>query len=144
MTSGKLPPNPAELLGSDKMVQIISKINQQSDLIIFDSPPLTAVTDAAVLSKRVDAVILVINSGNTKVAAAQRAVEQLRRVGANIIGVVLNNVGAKRSRYYSTYYAYYNDEYYQEPVQSSQEKATPHRTVVLSSSRSQRKEDPEP
>ena len=144
MTSGKLPPNPAELLGSDKMVQIISKIKQQSDLIIFDSPPLTVVTDAAVLSKRVDAVILVINSGNTKVAASLRAVEQLRRVGANIIGVVLNNVGAKRSRYYSTYYAYYNDEYYQEPVQSSQEKATPHRTVVLSSSRSQRKDDPEP
>jgi non-specific protein-tyrosine kinase len=143
MTSGKLPPNPAELMGSDKMVQIISNVNDQSDVIIFDSPPLTVVTDAAVLSKRVDAVILVVNSGKTKVAAAQRAVEQLKRVGANIIGVVLNNVGGKRSRYYSTYYAYYNDEYYQEPVQSSQESVTQQETVVLASSRSQRKNDPQ-
>jgi len=144
MTSGKLPPNPAELLGSDKMVQIISKVNEQSDLIIFDSPPLTVVTDAAVLSKRVDAVILVVNSGKTKVAAAQRAVEQLLRVDANIIGVVLNNVGAKRSRYYSTYYSYYNDEYYQEPIHSSEDVPVQKETVVLSSSQSQQKNNPQP
>jgi non-specific protein-tyrosine kinase len=144
MTSGKLPPNPAELLGSDKMMQIISKINQQSDVIIFDSPPLTVVTDAAVLSKRVDAVILVINSGRTKVAAAQRAVEQLSRVGANLIGVVLNNVSAKNTRYYNTYYGYYHDDYFQEPVRSSEEKGTPQKTVVLSSTRSQNQDSPEP
>jgi non-specific protein-tyrosine kinase len=144
MTSGKLPPNPAELLGSDKMMQIITKINQQSDVIIFDSPPLTVVTDAVVLSKRVDAVILVINSGKTKVAAAQRAVEQLRRVGANLIGVVLNNVGAKNTRYYATYYGYYHGDYYQESIRSGEKKATTPKTVVLSSSRSQNQDSPEP
>jgi len=139
MTSGNLPPNPAELLGSEKMMQIISKIKTQADLIIFDSPPLTVVTDAAVLSKRVDGVILVINSGTTKVKPAQQAVEQLQRVGANILGVVLNNVGSRKSGYYSTYYSYY-DEYYFDPKTANPESSTSTEKVKLFSQKSHNQE----
>jgi non-specific protein-tyrosine kinase len=108
MTAGNLPPNPAELLGSEKMNQIIAEVKNQSDVIVFDSPPLNAVTDASVLSKLVDGVIVVVKAGSTKIIAAQQALEQLQRVGANVIGVVLNNVNMKKARY-STYYSYYSD-----------------------------------
>jgi len=108
MTSGGLPPNPAELLGSDKMHHIIASIQSQSDVIVFDSPPLNAVTDASVLSKLVDGVILVIRAGVTKNVAAKQALDQLERVGANVIGVVLNSVNMNKGRY-GTYYSYYSD-----------------------------------
>jgi capsular exopolysaccharide synthesis family protein len=108
MTSGNTPPNPAELLASEKMRQIITDIQHQSDVIVFDSPPLNAVTDASVLSKLVDGVILVVRAEVTKILAAQQALEQLQRVGANVIGVVLNNVNMSKARNY-TYYAYYSD-----------------------------------
>ena len=112
VTSGKIPPNPAELLGSEKMEKIITALKSQVDMVVFDSPPLTAVTDAAVLSKKVDGVILVVESGKTKITAAQHAVKQLQRVGANILGVVINNVGANNHRYYfNYYYKYYTSDY---------------------------------
>jgi non-specific protein-tyrosine kinase len=109
MTSGNLPPNPAELLGSEKMDQIIAEVKRQTDVIVFDSPPLNAVTDASVLSKLVDGVILVLKAGTTKIIAAQQAQEQLQRVGANVIGVVLNDVNMNKARYYHTYYSYYSN-----------------------------------
>ncbi|MBS1248785.1 MAG: Tyrosine-protein kinase YwqD [Chloroflexi bacterium] len=112
LTSGNLPPNPAELMASERMYRILSTIEEQSDVIVVDSPPVTAVTDSVVLSKHVDGVLLVMEPGKTKVAAAQKIVEELRRVGANIIGVVLNNVGANGSRYSYYYTYYYTDEYY--------------------------------
>ncbi|RLD06200.1 MAG: protein tyrosine kinase [Chloroflexota bacterium] len=112
ITSGNLPPNPAELLGSEKMQQILAKVEAQSDVVILDSPPVIAVTDATVLSQRVDGVLLVIQPGTAKVAAIQKAIEQLRRVGANVIGVVLNNVASNSSRYSYYYYYYYADDYY--------------------------------
>jgi capsular exopolysaccharide synthesis family protein len=130
MTSGNLPPNPAELLGSEKMLEIISKVKDISDIIVFDSPPLTVVTDATVLSKRVDGVILIVNSGTTKVGAAQQAVEQLRRVDANILGVVLNNVGSQKSYYYSTYTSYY-DTYFNDHKQVSKDNLASQSRVKL-------------
>lgn len=116
ITSGSLPPNPSELLGSEKMSEIMRQVGEQVDLIILDTPPVLAVTDAAVLATRVDGVLLVVKPGQTKLAAAKQAVEQLRRVGANILGIVLNEVEIKRSRYYhykGYYYAYYDS--YGEP-----------------------------
>ncbi len=113
LTSGNLPPNPAELMGSERMRRVLSNIEERSDVVVVDSPPVTAVTDAVILSKHVDGILLVMQPGKTKLAAAQKIVEELRRVGANLIGVVLNNVGANGSRYYSYYYSYYYaDEYY--------------------------------
>jgi non-specific protein-tyrosine kinase len=116
LTSGSLPPNPSELLGSEKMLEIIHQIEGQSDLLIVDSPPVLAVTDASVLAPRMDGVLLVVKPGVTKFMAVKQAVEQLRRVGANLIGIVLNEVEFKRSRYYykSYYYTYYDNNSYTE------------------------------
>lgn len=115
LTSGKLPPNPAELLGSEKMNKALELIARHSDAIILDSPPVLAVTDASVLAPRVDGVILVIKPGETKLAAARGAVEQLHRVGATLLGVVLNDVNLKGSSYYhyqyKGYYYNYNGHY---------------------------------
>lgn len=112
LTSGSLPPNPSELLGSEKMVKILEMIHDEADIIIVDSPPLLAVTDAAVLAPRTDGVLLVVKPGKTKLVACRQAVEQLQRVGANILGVVLNDVELRRSRYkyayYKGYYSYHN------------------------------------
>ncbi len=116
LTSGKLPPNPAELLASERMFALIKMIKSQSDVVIFDTPPISAVTDAVVLSRYVDGVILVVQPGETKLSALQQSVEQLRRVGANVLGVVFNNVQLNRSRYAyyygsRSYYSYYHDYY---------------------------------
>jgi succinoglycan biosynthesis transport protein ExoP len=115
LTSGTIPPNPSELLGSEKMQEIIRRVSEQADFLVLDTPPVTAVTDAAVLAPRVDGVLLVVKPGATKLAACKQTVEQLQRVGANILGVVLNDVEWKRSRYrYSYYRGYYStyDMYY--------------------------------
>jgi capsular exopolysaccharide synthesis family protein len=108
-TSGSLPPNPAELLGSERMFDILRQVREQSDIIVIDSPPVMAVTDAAVLAPRVDGVLLVVKPGTTKLAACKQAVEQLQRVGANILGVILNDIEINRSGYK---YAYYKGYYY--------------------------------
>lgn len=109
ITSGALPPNPAELLGSEKMSKILSKVGEIADLVILDSPPVMAVTDSSVLAPRVDGVLIVMQPGKTKLAASKQAIEQLKRAGANVIGVVLNNVEISRSSYK---YAYYRGYYY--------------------------------
>ena len=117
LTSGSLPPNPAELLGSEKMVQILSEVGALVDTIMLDTPPVLAVTDATVLASRVDGVLLVVKPGVTKMAAARLAVEQLQQVGARVLGVVLNDVELGRSRYgyyrnrgYYAYHDYYGED----------------------------------
>jgi len=116
ITSGSSPPNPAELLGSEKMVDILREVKKQADLVIVDSPPVMAVTDASVLASRVDGVLLVLKPGETHMAAARQTVDQLRRVGAKILGVVLNEVEIHRRRYNYYYYRgyYYSSKKYTE------------------------------
>ncbi len=110
MTSGKRPPNPSELLASEKMVNLMNLIAENWDIAIIDSPPVLAVTDSTVLAPRVDGVVLVVRPGETKVEAARQAVQQLKRVGANLLGVVLNGVDPRSSRYgYYYRYEYYYD-----------------------------------
>jgi Mrp family chromosome partitioning ATPase len=112
ITTGRLPPNPAELVGSERMSAILEKIKRHVDLVVLDTPPLMAVTDAAVLAPRVDGVLLVIKPGATRLSACRHSVEQLRRAGANILGVVLNDVNMRSARYrYSYYRSYYNSYY---------------------------------
>lgn len=106
ITSGSLPPNPSELLASAKMQDVIKLLAKHFDMVILDSPPLLAVTDALILAKSVDGVILVIDPKKTKRGAIQQAIEQLQRLDARLIGIVLNNIKVKRSSYY------YNREYY--------------------------------
>jgi succinoglycan biosynthesis transport protein ExoP len=110
LTSGPLPPNPSELLGSEKMISIIDQLTDRFDETILDAPPLLAVTDALVLARRVDGVIIVVRPSITKWASLSNAFKQLKQVNANVIGVVLNDVQVKHSRYYN-YSRYYSDKY---------------------------------
>ncbi len=111
MTSGGTPPNPSELLGSKKMSEILKGLEETTDIILLDTPPVLTVTDAVALSSSVDGVIVVAKIGNTKQAALVKAIEQLRQVNANIMGVVINDINLRSSRYYYYYRNYYYDHY---------------------------------
>ncbi len=101
MPSGPLPPNPADILGSGKMEQVIGALKERADIILFDAPPVVAVTDAAVLGTKVDGVLLVVSAGRTRRDHAERAKELLERVHIRILGAVLNEtrLGATLSGY---------------------------------------------
>ena len=105
ITSGPLPPNSSEMLGSQRMIALIERLEDKADLVIFDSPPILAVTDAAVLSQRVDGVMLVIQAGRTRRDATREAVNRLRQLGARVLGVVLNRIPGRGAGYY--YYSHY-------------------------------------
>jgi capsular exopolysaccharide synthesis family protein len=107
ITSGSLPPNPADLVGSEKMMEIMRQMLTHVDLVVVDTPPVMAVTDAAILAPKVDGVLLVFRPGGTKLAAAKQTVETLARGGANVLGVVLNGVGKRGASYYYYYYRNY-------------------------------------
>lgn len=108
LPSGPLPPNPAELLASRRMTEVIERLKNEAEMVIFDSPPVIAVTDAAVLASKLDGVLLVISAGKTKRDLAQRAKAMLDKVNARIIGVVLNNVKYDTSVHH--YYARTGEE----------------------------------
>jgi succinoglycan biosynthesis transport protein ExoP len=99
ITSGSLPPNPAELLGSQKMDQILSELGSFVDLVVIDTPP-TIVADASILAARVDAVLFVIQPGTTHAQAAQASLDMFKRAGARVVGVVMNRIPRGRSYYY--------------------------------------------
>ena len=105
ITCGILPPNPSELLGSQRMGQLLASLKEIADVVIFDSPPAVAVTDAAVLSNRVDGVVLVTQAGKTRRDVARQAILNLQQAGANFFGGVLNRVSKKGGGYY--YQQYY-------------------------------------
>ncbi|MCS7261117.1 MAG: polysaccharide biosynthesis tyrosine autokinase, partial [Anaerolineae bacterium] len=107
LTSGPIPPNPAELLGSAKMQALLQRLKEEYDVVIFDSPPALAVTDASVLATRVDGVVLVTDSGNTRRDMVVRARDTLRKVGANLLGGVVNRLSPRSGGYYYHYYYYY-------------------------------------
>lgn len=102
--SGPLPPNPSELLGSARMIQLIEEMKEYADVVIFDTPPIMSVTDAVVLSTKVDGVIMVLHSGHVPVKVAQRALMQLKKVGVRIFGAVLNTVESNREKQHYHYY----------------------------------------
>jgi non-specific protein-tyrosine kinase len=91
LASGPLPPRPADLLGSRRMEALIARLRGEADVVLFDTPPVIAVTDAAVLATRMDGVLLVLQAGKTRRDRAREARRLLEKVKANIIGVVLNN-----------------------------------------------------
>lgn len=109
ITSGSLPPNPAELLGSTRMKQILSRLEESASVVIIDSPPFV-VTDSTVLAAKVDGVLLVIEPGKTHAEAAKAMLTQLERAGARVIGVVLNRVPRKGRSYYGGYYYNYDSD----------------------------------
>ena len=103
-----------ELLGSAAMRDVLAEAKAKFDVVLFDTPPLLAVTDAAVLSTMVDGTILVIRMGSTAREAVRRALAQLRAVRVRVLGALLNDVSMKAGGYYGgygyTYYAYYGSE----------------------------------
>ncbi|HEV7395992.1 MAG TPA: polysaccharide biosynthesis tyrosine autokinase [Pyrinomonadaceae bacterium] len=114
LTSGPVPPNPAELLGSDEMRRLLAQLSTRFAHIIVDSPPTISFTDASILSTMVDGVVLVVHGGRSSRAVVRRAKQQLVDVGAHIFGVVLNNVRLdKQHDYY--YVGYYSNYYYSNP-----------------------------
>lgn len=105
ITSGPLPPNSAELLGSKRMMAILEELSEIADVVIIDSPPLLAATDAIVLSKRVDGVVLVVSAKHTRRDALKQAVNRLRQVESPILGCVFNRVNSEDGGYYYGYYS---------------------------------------
>ncbi len=99
LPSGPLPPNPSEILGSQRMDRIIETLRTLADIVLFDAPPMIAVTDAAVLGVKMDGVLLVVSAGKTKRDHALRAKSLLEKVNAKVLGVVLNNVKFDGSLY---------------------------------------------
>jgi non-specific protein-tyrosine kinase len=105
LTSGPLPPNPSELLGSQKMRKLIERLKDEADIILFDTPPILMLSDASVLAMETDGVLLIADAGRTRRTAARQSVERLQQLGVNVVGVVLNRVRPKRSKSYE-YYQY--------------------------------------
>lgn len=104
LTGGVIPPNPSELLGSEQMKNVLQRAKEQYDYVLIDTPPVMPVTDALIVSRFVDGMILVIASAEVKVEMARDVKNQLVNAGANILGVVLNKV---RSEHYGYGYYYY-------------------------------------
>ncbi|MBK6434067.1 MAG: polysaccharide biosynthesis tyrosine autokinase [Anaerolineae bacterium] len=105
LTAGPLPPNPAELLGSSRMKDLIAALNAHADMVILDTPPVVALADAAILSTHTDGVLLVLDAAHTRREVARRALASLGQVKARVIGVLLNRVPTRGAGYY--YYNYY-------------------------------------
>lgn len=106
LTAGVIPPNPSELLGSERMQQLLAEAAGIYDYVLVDTPPVLPVTDALIVGRIVDGSILVIASGADKVEMAKDVKEQLVSAGANILGVVLNKVRSEHSHGYGYYYYY--------------------------------------
>jgi capsular exopolysaccharide synthesis family protein len=107
LPAGSHPPNPSELLGSERMAHFLKAAAADYDLTLLDSPPVLAAPDSAILSASADGVLLVVRAGRTDVQEARDAIAQLTAVGARIVGAVLNDPDSKAPRHETAYYGYY-------------------------------------
>ena len=119
--SGKIPPNPAELLGSPQMASIIDNLAERYDYVIIDSPPILPVTDSVILSRFVDGVVMVVRGSATPRRVVADARQRLRAVGARMLGIILNDVDVSGGDYY--YYNRYYQAYHQEETQTKRMRA---------------------
>ena len=122
ITSGPVPPNAAELLGSEQMRRLLHLLGEHFTHIIIDSPPAISFTDASILSTMVDGVMLVVHGGRSSRAVVRRAKQQLLDVGAHLFGVVLNNVKLEANDYYYGY-GYYSNYYAQDEEDEVEDEA---------------------
>ena len=122
ISSGPIPPNPSELLGSDEMKRIPELLSERYDIIIIDSPPATAVADPIVLAPLADGVVLVVEANRTRKPVVMQAITRLQQVQAKIIGGIVNKLDVRKSGYgyyyYYSNYGYYADEEYEERISS--------------------------
>ncbi len=111
LPSGIIPPNPSEMLGSERMSFLIRYLEKRFDFTIIDTPPILPASDALMVAPQVGGVVLVVKAGVLSRKMVNKAVEQLRRAKANLLGVVLNSVDVKREGYYNYYQKYYSNYY---------------------------------
>lgn len=111
LTSGPIPPNPAELLDSQRMQDVLQELQETVDLVVIDTPPVLTVADASIIGPYVNGALLVIDTGSTKREAFANAVERITRTGSHVFGVILNKVKLDRSGYGYYYYYYSSYEY---------------------------------
>jgi capsular exopolysaccharide synthesis family protein len=125
LAAGPIPPNPSELLHTSHFRQLINDVSKQFDHVLFDSPPLAAVTDAAIIAPQVDSSILVLHGYRTTRDALRTALRKLRDVGCQPTGGVLNEVDLAANRYgYGSYYYYNREGYYEADASSNDDKPT--------------------
>ncbi|MFN2578328.1 MAG: GumC family protein [Pyrinomonadaceae bacterium] len=136
MPSGPVPPNPAELLGSDQMRKLIATLSDKFTHIVIDSPPVNSFTDGVLIGSMVDGVLLVVHGGKSSREVVRRSRQLLLDVGAKIVGVVLNNVSVRSHEYYY-YQRYYHQSYYSDDAnETTQERrrsaasASPNRNLI--------------
>jgi len=118
LTSGPIPPNPAELLGSDQMRKLIGVLSVPFTHIVIDSPPVSSFTDGVLIASMVDGVLLVVHGGKSSRGVVRRSRQLLLDVGARLFGVVLNNVSIRSHDYYYYYQRYYHQSYYSKDAES--------------------------
>ncbi len=106
MTSGPIPPNPAEILSSQRMGQLIEELGEEADILLFDTPPVLSVTDAAVLAPQTEGILFVVQVGETRRDTLAQAVGRIRNTNAHVLGVLLNRINPSHGSYY--YYQYYS------------------------------------
>ncbi|MBI2420450.1 MAG: CpsD/CapB family tyrosine-protein kinase, partial [Ignavibacteriales bacterium] len=121
ITAGTIPPNPSELLESQKMKDFMAMLREKYDYVLIDSPPVIAVTDAEILSRLADATALVVSANTTEVDLMLRSLEIIKQDNVNFIGTILNNFVYKSS--YGSYYKYYY--YYTRPRKTDRTKLPP-------------------
>ena len=106
----RIPPNPSELIASNRMKELVANLRQQYDMVIIDAPPVGVVTDSAILSTIVDGTLLVVASGKTEIDGAKRAKQLLENVNARILGVVMTMIPVTKKGYYGYQYYSYEEE----------------------------------
>jgi capsular exopolysaccharide synthesis family protein len=106
LTSGEPPPNPAELLDSKRMNDLLLELRSEADMVVLDSPPLLVVADANILASRCSGAVLVVDSGRTRTDAGRKVIESLTRSKVKLLGIVLNRMSSRRGGYYNNYYYY--------------------------------------
>jgi capsular exopolysaccharide synthesis family protein len=113
LTAGPIPPNPPELIGGNRFRELLSNIREEYDWVLIDSPPSMSLSDTSLLADLADMTLLVVQHNETDKDVIQKNVQHLRRVGANLIGAILNNVDIQKAYqkdyYYAGYY-YFNEE----------------------------------
>lgn len=128
LTSGQIPPNPSELLGSDQMKDLIDRLERTFDIIIVDAPPLLPVTDAAVLSQHVGGVVVVVGSQKTRRTDLEKSLSSLNLVGSNVLGLILNRLPVKGPDAYAYGYQSYSAMEKSTDLYSSDEADVPRNT----------------
>jgi polysaccharide biosynthesis transport protein len=120
LTSGPIPPNPAELLGSEQMRKLLGVLSIPFTHIVIDSPPVSSFTDGVLIASIVDGVLLVVHGGKSSKAVVRRSRQMLLEVGAKVVGVVLNNVSVRSRDYYYYHQRYYHQSYYHSDTEAEQ------------------------